>query len=129
MMTYDYTDRRQYERIEVVQAIFIEVVRRGSRKESDNAILRCETVDISVGGLKVFVPIEIASGTHLNLAVPMDDWKENLELQGEAKWSRPADDRPGFWVGLELKDSSREDMARWCKVVHSLAPKVRAGEA
>ncbi len=128
-MTYDYTDRRQYERIEVVQAIFIEVVSRGSRKESDNAILRCETVDISVGGLKLFVPDEIASGTRLNLAVPMEGWTENLELEGQAKWSRPADDRPGYWVGLELMDSSREDMERWFKVVHSLAPKVRAGEA
>jgi hypothetical protein len=128
-MTFDYTDRRQYERIEVVQAIFIEVVGRGNRKESDNAILRCETVDISVGGLKVFVPDEIAAGSQLNLAVPMDDWKENLELQGEAKWSRRADGRAGFWVGLELKDASREDMKRWCQIAHSLAPKVRAGEA
>ena len=127
-MTYDYTDRRQHERIEVAQAIFIEVVGRGSRKESDNPILRCETVDISVGGLKVFVPDEIAAGAKLNLAVPLDDWKDNLELEGQAKWSRPADGKAGYWVGLELMDSSREDMERWFKVVHSLAPKVRAGE-
>ncbi|PLW67298.1 PilZ domain-containing protein [Pseudohalioglobus lutimaris] len=128
-MTFDYTDRRQYERIEVVQAIFIEVVGRGSRKESDNPILRCETVDISVGGLKVFVPEKIAAGSQLNLAVPMDDWKENLELRGEAKWSRPADGRAGYWVGLELMDASREDMERWCRIAHSLAPRVRPGEA
>ena len=128
-MTFDYTNRRQYERIEVVQAIFIEVVGRGSRKESENPILRCETVDISVGGLKVFVPDDIAAGSELNLAVPMDDWKENLELQGRAKWSRPADDRPGYWVGLELHDASRDEMERWCQIAHSLAPKVRPGAA
>lgn len=127
-MAFDYTDRRQHERIEVVQAIFIEVVGRGKRKETDNPILRCETVDISVGGLKVFVPDEIAAGSRLNLAVPMDDWKENLELQGQAKWVRPADGRAGFWVGLELMDASREDMARWCRIAHSLAPKIRPGE-
>ena len=119
-MTYDYTERRQHERIEVVQAIFIEVVGRGSRKETDNPILRCETVDISVGGLKIFVPEQIAAGSHLNLAVPMDDWKENLELQGEAKWSQPADGRPGYWVGLELMDTSMENMEKWCRVVHRL---------
>lgn len=126
-MSFDYTDRRQHDRIDVVQAIFIEVVGRGSRRESDNPILRCETVDISVGGLKIFVPEEITAGSHLNLAVPMDDWKQNLELQGEAMWCRPAEGREGYWVGLQLWDASREEMERWCRTVHSLAPKPRTG--
>lgn len=120
-MAHDYTNRRQHERIEVVQAIFIEVVGKGNRTEADNAIIRCETVDVSVGGLKIFVTEEIATGSQLNLAVPMDDWKENLELVGEAMWSRPAEGKPGYWVGLELNDSSREDMEKWCKVVHTLS--------
>lgn len=120
-MTFDYTDRRMHERVDVVQAIFIEVVSKGSRSETDNAVIRCETVDVSVGGLKILVPEEIATGSRLNLAVPMNDWKENLELVGEAMWIRPAEGKPGFWVGLELKDSSREDMEKWCRVVHTLA--------
>ena len=120
-MTHDFTDRRRYERIEVVQAIFIEVVARGSRSEADNSIIRCETVDISIGGLKLLVPSQIVTGSQLNLAVPMDDWKENLELVGEAMWCRPAEGKPGYWVGLELKDSSREDMEKWCKVAHTLS--------
>ena len=120
-MTHDFTDRRKHERIEVVQAIFIEVVGKGSRSEADNPIIRCETVDVSVGGLKILVPEEIVTGSRLNLAVPMDDWKENLELVGEAMWCRLAEGKPGYWVGLELKDSSREDMERWFKVVHTLS--------
>lgn len=120
-MTYDFSDRRRHERIEVVQAIFIEVVSRGSRSEADNAIMRCETVDISIGGLKLLVPSAISAGSLLNLAVPMDNWKENLELVGEAMWCRPAEGKPGYWLGLELKDSSREDMEKWCRVVHTLS--------
>ena len=58
-MTHDFTDRRRHERIEVVQAIFIEVVGKGSRSEADNAIIRCETVDISIGGLKLLVQAQI----------------------------------------------------------------------
>lgn len=127
-MAHDFTDRRKHERVEVVQAIFIEVVAKGSRTEADNPIVRCETVDVSIGGLKIFVPEEIATGSQLNLAVPMDDWKENLELFGEAMWSRPADDKSGYWVGLELKDSSREDMEKWCKVVHTLSQKNTPGD-
>lgn len=122
-MGYDYTDRRKHERIDVVQAIYIEVVSRGSRSESENIILMCETVDISVGGLRLRVPESIPSGSTLNIAVPMDEWKENLELVGEAMWVKPADDGQGFWVGLELKDSSRDSMEQWFKVVHTLQPR------
>ena len=46
---------------------------------------------------------------------------DDLELVGEAMWCRPAEDKPGYWVGLELKDSSRDDMEKWCKVVHTLS--------
>ena len=46
--------------------------------------------------------------------------EENLELVGEAKWVREAGDRAGYWVGLELQDSSREDMEKWFRVVKRL---------
>lgn len=120
-MTVDYTDRRKHQRISVVKAIFIEVVSRKSRSESDNAILRCETVDVSVNGLRIFVTQLIAQGSRLNIAVPMEDWKESLELVGEAVWVKPAEQGEGFWVGLELRDSNLEDMRKWFKVVHSLS--------
>ena len=125
-MSQDYTDRRRHQRIEVAWAIFIEVVDRGSRSESENTIIRCETVDVSAGGLRVHVPQAIAQGSQLNITVPMEDWKENLELVGEAMWARPVEDGKGFWVGLELRDSSRQNMERWCKVVHSLSGKLPA---
>jgi hypothetical protein len=120
-VTMDYTDRRKYQRISVVRAIFIEVVSRNSRSESENMVLRCETVDVSVNGLKIFVTQLVAKGSKLNIAVPMEDWKENLELVGEAVWVKPAEAGVGFWVGLELRDSNLEDMRKWFKVVHSLS--------
>jgi PilZ domain-containing protein len=120
-VSHDFTDKRQHQRIEAVQAIFIEVVDRGSRSEAENKIVRCETVDVSVGGLRVLLPDAIETGSRLNLAVPMDGWKENLELVGEAKWCGEAEGKPGYWVGLELKDTSRENMEKWCKIVHLMS--------
>jgi PilZ domain len=120
-VTRDYTDRRKHQRINVVKAIFIEVVSRRSRGESDNTIIRCETVDVSVNGLRIYVTQPIAQGSKLNIAVPMDDWKENLELVGEAVWAKPLETGEGFWVGLELRDSNLENMKKWFKVVHTLS--------
>jgi hypothetical protein len=77
-------------------------------------------VDISLGGLCIFVPMAVTAGCTVNIAVPEREWKENLELVGKAMWSRPAANAPGFWVGLELEDTSRDNMARWFKVVQRL---------
>jgi hypothetical protein len=123
-MESDKLDRRRHERFNVGQAIYIEVVGRGGRREADNTVIRCETLDVSVGGLRISVPIAIPQGAILNIAVPTEDWKDNLELVGKAMWVKDAGQEQGFWVGLELQDSSREDMARWFKVVQKL--KVRA---
>jgi len=117
----DYSDRRRHKRVEVVKAIFIEVVNRRSRRESENTIIRCETIDVSLSGLRIYVTQRIAQGSQLNIAVPMDDWKENLELVGEAVWVKPVEQGEGFWVGLELRDSNRENMEKWFKVVHTLS--------
>ncbi|MCB1697858.1 MAG: PilZ domain-containing protein [Halioglobus sp.] len=117
----DYSDRRKHPRIEVARAIFIEVVQRDSRSESDNAIIRCETIDISAGGLRIHVPQAIRPGCQLNIAVPMEDWKESLELIGDALWVKPVERGSGFWVGLALRDSNPQAMKKWCEVVRGLS--------
>lgn len=116
-MEPDDIDRRKHPRYSVERAIYIEVVGRGVRSEAHNTIIRCETLDVSAGGLRIAVPQPIAQGSTLNIAVPSDDWDESLELVGEAMWIKEADDNKGFWLGLALKDSSREDMKKWFKVV------------
>ena len=122
-MTYDYTDRRKHPRVDVERAIYIEVVQPGSRSEAHNTVLRCETVDVSVAGLRIWVPENVPAGSKLNIAVPMEEWKENLELVGKVMWSRPAETQSGYWLGLELEDSSREDMEKWFRAVQFLQQK------
>jgi len=124
-MGYDYSDRRKHERINIENVIYVEEVRRGARPGAGNTIIRCETVDISVGGLRILVPEPFQQGSTLNIAVPADDWEENLELVGKAMWIKEAGNKMGYWVGLELEDSSREDMEMWFKVVQKL--KMRPG--
>ena len=113
-------DRRRFARYDVVQAIYIEVVTPGSRRETENPIIRCETVDISMQGLRVTSPERIEPGTNLNIAVPQDGWVENLELHGVARWLGEADDGKNFWVGLELLDTSRDNMETWFKIVSKM---------
>ncbi len=114
------SERRKHSRVSVELAIYIEIVRPGFRSESENPILRCETVDVSVGGLLLRVPMAIPSGYTLNIAAPLEDWTEELRLVGKAKWSRPVDCGEDYWVGLELQETTREDMVKWHRIVQLL---------
>lgn len=120
MLAKSNSERREHRRFEAVKAIYIEIAGRGHRPESRNTIIRCETVDVSVGGLKIRVPQPISPGSRLNIGVPLDG-KNNLELSGQAVWMKPMEDDSGYWVGLQLDDSDRVTMEKWFRVVHSLS--------
>ena len=117
-------ERREHRRFEAVKAIYIEIAGRRRRPESENTIIRCETVDVSVGGLKIRVPQPISPGSRLHIGVPLDG-KNNLELTGQAVWAKPMDDDSGYWVGLRLDDSDRDTMEKWFRVVHSMSRTLR----
>ena len=125
-MAYDYTDRRKHPRVDIERAIYIEVVTPGIRSEAHNTVIRCETVDVSVAGLRIWVPEDVPSGSKLNIAVPMEEWKENLELVGKVMWTSQADNQAGYWLGLELEDTTREDMGKWFRAVQFLQQKKQA---
>lgn len=116
-MRSGYEERRKHPRYEVGKAIYIELISRDGRSEADNTIIRCNTLDISVGGLRIWVPDAVPAGCAVNIAVPAEEWKENLELAGKVMWVKAADTGTGFWVGLELEDTTRENMEKWFKVV------------
>lgn len=125
-MGENFSERRKHERIGITQPIYLEILQRGHRRSTNNEVLKCETVDVSIQGLCIHVPREIAPGTRLNIAVPEADWIENLELAGEARWIRKAKDGQGFWLGLELQDTSRENMEMWFKTVSLLRKQQKA---
>ncbi|MEM8564186.1 MAG: PilZ domain-containing protein [Pseudomonadota bacterium] len=122
VITDEYLNRRKHPRFEVEKAIYLEVVNKNSRSEAQNTIFLCNTLDISVGGLRIWVQDPVPEGSRVNIAVPEEEWKENLELAGKVMWSKPADGKPGYWLGLELEDTTHENMTRWFKVVQKLKP-------
>ena len=119
-MYNDYVDRRKHERVNVARAIYLEVVSYGSRSEADNLIYRCETIDVSKGGLCLLVPQHIPPGRTVNIAAPLGEGKESVELVGESIWSRPTDSGDGHWVGLQLQTDGSQDMDRWVWIVQRL---------
>ncbi|GAB5450991.1 MAG: hypothetical protein Hals2KO_13190 [Halioglobus sp.] len=116
----DFSDRRQYPRINVVRAIFIQMISNGIAGEATGPVLRCETVDVSVKGLRILVPAEVKPGSRLDIAIPEEGWIENIELIGVARWLKKADDRDGFWLGLELEESDESSLDKWADAIDML---------
>jgi hypothetical protein len=119
-MTDRPDDRRQHPRISFQKAIYIEVVQRGQIRDTHADVMRCETVDVSVSGLKVFVPREVPANSLLNIAAHTEDWQESLELKGVSRWCAPTADKQGYWLGLELMDADSEAMHKWFMVLQRL---------
>ena len=119
-MTDPIDDRRQHPRMSFQKAIYIEVMQRGQIRDTHADVMRCETVDVSVSGLKVFVPREVPANSLLHIAAHTDDWQESLELKGVARWCAPTADKQGYWLGLELMDANSEAMHKWFMVLQRL---------
>ncbi|MDZ7783680.1 MAG: PilZ domain-containing protein [Halioglobus sp.] len=116
----ELTDRRRHARVDLVRAIFIQVVAKDGRQRADDPVIKCETVDVSVQGLRLLVPEPIEPGSRLDIAVPEEGWIENLELVGKARWIQQAATGEGYWLGLELQDTDRENMEKWFRIVNTL---------
>jgi hypothetical protein len=116
----DIEDRRRYARIGVVKAIFIEIMPPKNQRHAPSTIVRCETVDVSVKGLCVLVSEPVEPGRELHIAVPEEGWVENLELTGVSRWLRDAEDSEGYWLGLELHDTDKDNMEKWFQIVNDL---------
>ena len=119
-MTDSAADRRQHPRINFQKAIYIEVAQPGQIRDSHAEVMRCETVDVSVSGLKVFVPRDVPANSHLHIVAHTDDWQESLELHGVARWCAPTAQKNGYWLGLELMDADSEAMHKWFMVLQRL---------
>ena len=116
----DFSDRRLYPRIDVVRAIFLQITPPGSGYGDEGPILKCETVDVSVRGLRLLVPEEVPIGSRLEIAIPEEGWIENLELSGMARWIQRAEDQNGYWLGLELHETDKETTEKWYEMVENM---------
>jgi hypothetical protein len=86
--------------------------------DGQDAVIPCEVLDISLGGLRLEGPVSFSPGEHVRVDVPLrDGTDEPLRTVGEVRWTREASPARRS-LGLEftgLDEANAKRLARFLK--------------
>ena len=118
-MNADSENKRTLKRKSKREDVFIEVMKEESDGEYVNKIIRCETVDLSKLGLKLYVSESIVAGTIMDICVRFSSGQEFF-LTVELRWIRPLEDKGWYFAGFEIYEGENTDYLRWEQCVNDL---------
>lgn len=115
---------RKHNRLPILSVTFIELESPRMGETDSGTVVRCKSLNVSRGGLKVELEEEITVGALLQLGVELPNSEEPLYLVGEVRWCRPdegAEDAEGAWVaGFQLMNAINSDIKHWEELVEQL---------
>lgn len=107
-------NNREHIRLNLNCRVFVEPGATGAADLGGRDVALCETLDISYGGIKVSLELELTRGAIMPIGVEIPWLDQTLHLVGEVKWCRPADSRMLAWhAGFELLNAQDTDIAQW----------------
>ncbi len=118
---------RKHTRLPILSVTFIELESPRMGENDSGTVVRCNSLNVSRGGLKVELEEEITVGALLQLGVELPNAEEPLYLVGEVRWCRPAEDAEdaedaeGAWMaGFQLMNAINSDIKHWEELVEQL---------
>ena len=93
--------------------VFIELTLLNTDGDYIDKVVECETVDVSVNGLKLYVSHDIPVGTVMDVCVKVEGINQPFYLTTELKWIEPLADEGWYFVGLEVYEGDDTDCALW----------------
>ena len=115
-------NKRHDERLAGQATAFIELMGASIDAPDRAPIIICNSVDISRGGLRVYVDTFIEPGTILHLGLQLPGQEHPLYVVAEVKWAQRTSARDGYWIGFALLESDGTDIAHWQSLVEKLTP-------
>ncbi len=115
---------RKHLRLPAEHRVYIET--GASDGEDDSTIDVCNTLDVSVNGLRLALGHELPVGAYLHLGVETthpDASQSTLILVAVVRWCCPRETEDGPWLaGLEVQPAQGSDYQRWEELVAGLVP-------
>jgi len=111
------SDKRLRKRLPGKATVFIDLLPAAGSTPGTTPVVICNSLDISTHGLRVCVDLDIEAGTILQLGLELPEMGRTLYLVGEVRWSQPAADNHGYWIGFQLIESDGTDIQNWISLL------------
>lgn len=105
-------DKRDHQRHEKEEIIYIEVLASNRQSNDDNQLLECSTKDISREGLQIQAKYPFIVNSLLELLISFDTGGYKFLLTGEVKWVEELAENEKL-AGFQLIDSEHSDITVW----------------
>ena len=106
--------RRQYLRLPLESRVFIELESPPPGSLGPGKVARCETLEVSRGGLRVRLGEAVTVGAILQIGVELPGKEEPFHLVAQARWRQQDTEQPDTWIaGFEILNAAGSDVERW----------------
>ena len=115
-------DKRAQPRLDEHSTIFIETISASDTHSQQEAIVICNSLEISASGVRVWVDNELESGSILQLGIELPELEQPLYVVGEVRWCSPAPEpKNGYYAGFKLLESDGTDYEIWNQLIAEMA--------
>lgn len=106
----DPLERRLNSRCSRAETLFMQL-RMADPASDERRTLRCQSADLSRGGMRIQTTVEVPNGTLIEAWIKIRGEPNNFYLVGEVRWSTA--NSHGVEVGIALRDAPGTDYKNW----------------
>lgn len=123
-------EHRRFYRLPVETRVFIEIESPAPGSLGPGRVARCETLEVSRGGLRVRLEEAISVGAILQIGVELPGKDEPFYLVGQARWRMQDPEIQGAWLaGFEVLNAHGSDIGQWEAALGSMDEATNPGES
>lgn len=117
-------ENRKHLRLPVTSTTFVELESPALQENCRGTVIKCETLNVSRGGLLVVLDREVPVGAILQIGVDLANEEKTLHLAAEVRWCTRAEEsgmrRDGWYAGFQVLHSAGSDVERWVELITGL---------
>ncbi|GAB5415117.1 MAG: hypothetical protein Cons2KO_27200 [Congregibacter sp.] len=118
-------DNRRFFRLPVETRVFVEIESPAPGSLGPGKVARCDTLEVSQGGLRLRINESVTVGAILQIGVELPGKDEPFYLVGQVRWRMQDKTVPGCWVaGFEILNAMGSDVQQWEAALQVMDEKV-----
>lgn len=107
-------ENRKYFRLPVETRVFVEIESPAPGSLGPGRVARCETLEVSRGGLRARISEAVSVGAILQIGVELPGKSEPFYLVGQVRWRMQDKNEAGLWlIGFEILNALGSDIQQW----------------